>query len=165
MNRIVVALLLGALLVNCQDPEIAPFNALDETLLARESGWVMVSEVRDSGTAKSDLLSTYAACLRDDIYRFDSDLSYSILEASIDCDTIRQATKARGTWKLASGILTLRPSDTASHPFTIGQVSTSFNVTSLLENKLVYTYLEVETNGTVKAVTTVTLEPAEPSTN
>lgn len=164
-TRICVFLLLGAGLWNCDTPEVVPFNALDESLLYRESGWVMVSEIRDNGVSKSNLFNSYAACVRDDIYRFNSDLTYAILESTMDCDTIAQPTKATGTWKLASGILTFRPSDSASHPFTIGQVSTSFNLTSLSEQQFVYTYLELETNGTVKAVTTVTLEPASPSPN
>ncbi len=163
--RIIAISLVSFLLLNCSEDEISPLATLNEDFLLQESGWLMVSEIRDNGTAKTDLFVGYASCVRDDIYKFRSDLTYLVEDAKSHCDTLKKEVKATGTWKLSSGILTLRPTESSDQPFTIEQVSTSFNLTKLTEAELIYTYLELETNGTVRSVTTVTMKPVGTTTN
>jgi Domain of unknown function (DUF5004) len=165
IHRIIAVSLSALLLMNCTEEEMPPLATLDEDLLLQEQGWLMVSEIRDNGIAKTDLFMGYASCVRDDVYKFRSDLTYLVEDAMSHCDTLKKEVKATGTWKLSSGILTLRPAESSDQPFTIEQVSTSFNLKKLTESELIYTYLEVETNGTVKSVTTVTMKPVVSTTN
>ena len=137
---------------SCSDPvDPAPVVVIDGKFLVNTNGWVVTSSTKDDGQSTKDLFAHYTACVADNVYKFLGDGVYSIDEGLKKCDTTDLQTKEGGEWKLKGSSLTLSPG---------GDVPYQFTISSLTEEKLVFTYPEIGATGIVNSVTTITFKPS-----
>ena len=147
----VITVLSFYILFACSDvTDPAPVTVIDGKLLVNTNGWVVESSIKDDGKTKKDLFAQYTACVADNAYKFQNDGAYLIDEGKKKCDTTDLQIKEAGEWILKGSTLTLSPA---------GNVPYQFTVSSLTANQLVFTNLEIGSNGVVNSVTTTTFKP------
>ena len=145
------AAILVFFLASCSDiTDPSPVVVIDEKLLVNNNGWIIESSIKDDGKTKKDLFAQYATCIADNVYIFQSNAQYSIDEGAKKCEPTDAQIKESGSWRLKGGTLTISPDRTIPYQYTIS---------SLALDKLVFTYLEIGSNGIVNSTTTITLKP------
>lgn len=146
----IITVLSFYILFACSDvTDPAPVTVIDGKLLINTNGWVVESSIKDDGKTKKDLFAQYTACVADNAYKFQNDGAYLIDEGKKKCDTTDLQIKEAGEWILKGSSLTLSPE---------GDVPYQFTISSLTSDRLVFTYLEIGSNGVVTSTTTTTFK-------